>query len=60
MTARENLRFFGEIHALEDVETRVEAALRAAGLEARGDDAVGSFSRGMRIVEPELPASSGP
>ncbi len=48
LTARENLLFFGRLYAVADVEARVAAALERAGLAARGDDPVSSFSRGMR------------
>jgi heme exporter protein A len=48
LTARENLRFFGQLAGLRDAEPRLEAALRRAGLAERGDDLVGRFSRGMR------------
>ena len=48
LTARENLVFFGRLYGLEDVEARVATALDRAGLTARGDDQVSSYSRGMR------------
>jgi ABC-type multidrug transport system ATPase subunit len=48
LSARENLRFFGQLYGLDDVDGRVRAALRAARLEDRGDDRVGGFSRGLR------------
>ena len=48
LTAAENLRFFGGLYGLEDVDRRVAAALRSAGLEDRADDPVSSYSRGMR------------
>lgn len=48
LTARENLLFFGRLYGLEGVEARVTTALDRAGLTARGDDPVASYSRGMR------------
>jgi heme exporter protein A len=48
LTARENLRFFAELYVLTDAGQRVGAALQHAGLEARADDPVSGFSRGMR------------
>ena len=48
LTARENLTFFGDLYGLPDVPRLVAHALEQAGLTARGDDFVSSFSRGMR------------
>jgi heme exporter protein A len=46
LTARENLRFFARLHEVGDL-SRVDALLEQVGLTRRGDDRVGTFSRGM-------------
>jgi heme ABC exporter ATP-binding subunit CcmA len=48
LSAAENLRFFGRLYSLDDVERRVDGALERAGLTERRDDMVSGFSRGMR------------
>jgi heme exporter protein A len=47
LSARQNLVFFAELYGL-DPRALVEAALEAAGLGDRADEAVSGFSRGMR------------
>jgi heme exporter protein A len=47
LSARQNLQFFAELYGLHSSKL-VDAALESAGLSDRADDAVGSFSRGMR------------
>jgi heme ABC exporter ATP-binding subunit CcmA len=47
LTARQNLKFFADLHGLSD-PALVPAALDSAGLGDRANDQVASFSRGMR------------
>lgn len=48
LTARENLEFFARLYLLPDARRRAEAALARAGLAARAEEVVSSFSRGQR------------
>jgi heme exporter protein A len=48
LTARENLEFFARLYGAVDPVERASAALLAARLETRADEAVAGFSRGMR------------
>jgi ABC-type multidrug transport system ATPase subunit len=48
LTAAENLRFFGRLSGVVDVNGAVERALDQANLTERRDDPVSGFSRGMR------------
>jgi len=47
LSARQNLRFFAELHGLT-AHPLIDEALQSAGLADRADEAVSSFSRGMR------------
>lgn len=47
LTAAENLQFFARLYQLDDIQERVQAALRKVGLFARQRDPVAGFSRGM-------------
>jgi heme exporter protein A len=47
LSARQNLRFFAELHGLA-AHPLIDEALESAGLADRADEAVSSFSRGMR------------
>ncbi len=50
LTARENLRFFGQLYGLggSELEVRVERILSAIALLDRADQRVGTFSGGMK------------
>lgn len=48
LTARENLTFFAGLYGAADAHAAATAALEHAGLADRADDAIASFSRGMR------------
>ena len=48
LTAAENLRFYGRMYALENLDQRVEEILEMVGLSHRGHDLVRTFSRGMQ------------
>ncbi|MDW7733484.1 MAG: ABC transporter ATP-binding protein [Methanolobus sp.] len=50
LTARENLRFFGNMYGMEKelLEKRIDELLEQVNLLRRADDRVGSFSRGMK------------
>ncbi|HSM06882.1 MAG TPA: heme ABC exporter ATP-binding protein CcmA [Longimicrobiales bacterium] len=48
LTARENLRFFGDLYTLDGLAEKVDEGLRAVDLAARADDPVRGYSRGMR------------
>lgn len=48
LTAEENLRFYGRMYGLKDLEQRISEVLEMVGLEARRRDLVRTFSRGMQ------------
>ncbi|MCQ1537213.1 heme ABC exporter ATP-binding protein CcmA [Methanosarcina sp. KYL-1] len=50
LTARENLRFFGQMYGLDKqkLEERIAHLLKEVGLETRADERVNTFSRGMK------------
>jgi len=48
LTAEENLRFYGRLYGVSELEARVEQALETVGLRPRRRDLVRTFSRGMQ------------
>jgi ABC-type multidrug transport system ATPase subunit len=48
LTAYENLRFYGRIYDVENLEERIDELLERMGLEDRKHTLVKSFSRGMK------------
>ncbi len=48
LTAEENLRFYGRLYRLPELERRIEEVLAFVGLGVRGRDLVRKFSRGMQ------------
>jgi len=48
LTAEENLRFYGRLYSVSELESRVEQALETVGLRPRRRDLVRTFSRGMQ------------
>jgi heme exporter protein A len=48
LTAEENLRFYGRMYNISNVEHRILEVLKLVGLEARRSDLVRTFSRGMQ------------
>jgi ABC-2 type transport system ATP-binding protein len=50
LTARQNLRFFARLHALDDrtIDTRIDHYLELLGLRGRDGERAGEYSKGMR------------
>jgi heme exporter protein A len=48
LTAEENLRFYGRMYGVQNLEQRVTTVLEMVGLAARRRDLVRTFSRGMQ------------
>ncbi len=48
LTARENLRFYGRMYDVRELEKRAAALLQRVGLESNQQDLVRTFSRGMK------------
>ncbi|MEX2162328.1 MAG: ABC transporter ATP-binding protein [Anaerolineales bacterium] len=48
LTAAENVRFFGQAHRLADLKGKVEQTLDFVQLSARADDALSTYSGGMK------------
>ena len=58
LTARENLRFFGKLYDLSDIDSRIERSLERVGLAKRGDDLTRFWEAppdGKRPPEKRLP-----
>jgi heme exporter protein A len=48
LTAEENLRFYGRMYGVPELQKRIAAVLELVGLSARRRDLVRTFSRGMQ------------
>jgi heme exporter protein A len=48
LSAEENLRFYGRMYGISNLEPRITEVLEMVGLEARRRDLVRTFSRGMQ------------
>jgi heme exporter protein A len=48
LTAEENLRFYGRMYGIGNMEDRITSVLKMVGLEPRRRDLVRTFSRGMQ------------
>jgi ABC-type multidrug transport system ATPase subunit len=48
LTADENLRFYGRMYNISNIETRITEILEMVGLENRRRDLVRTYSRGMQ------------
>lgn len=48
LTAAENLRFFGRMYGVSDIENRIDELIKQVGLTYRKNDRVRTFSRGMK------------
>jgi heme exporter protein A len=48
LSAEENLRFYGRMYGIVDLEPRITEVLEMVGLDARRKDLVRTFSRGMQ------------
>lgn len=48
LTPYENLKFYGKLHGLSDLKTRIEELINEVGLSQRMHDPVRTFSRGMQ------------
>jgi heme exporter protein A len=48
LSAIENLKFFGRMYAIENIQHRIEEVLSIVGLEQRAQDIIRTYSRGMQ------------
>jgi heme exporter protein A len=48
LSALENIKFFGTLYGLDDIDNRARSVIKQIGLEKRMNDIVRTFSRGMK------------
>ena len=48
LTAHENLKFYGQLYEIKNIEKQIKRVIEKVGLEDRLHDTVRSFSRGMK------------
>lgn len=48
LSAFENIKFFGTLYGLDDLDNRARSVIKQVGLERRMNDLVRTFSRGMK------------
>ncbi len=48
LTAAENLKFYGKMYNIQNLDTRIDEVLEMVGLTKRRDDLVRTYSRGMQ------------
>jgi ABC-2 type transport system ATP-binding protein len=48
LTAYNNLSFYGQLYTIDNLDSRIQSAVRTVGLEPRINDKVGTYSKGMR------------
>ncbi len=48
LTVRENLRFYGRLYVLDDIDARIDEAARRTGVDKRLDDVTRTLSRGYQ------------
>ena len=48
LSALENIKFFGTLYRLEDIDDRARSVIKQVGLDGRMHDMVRTFSRGMK------------
>jgi len=48
LSAYENMKYFGQIYSVSDLNDKIKSLLEFVGLSERQDDRVGEFSKGMK------------